>query len=314
MTPMKHKINPQIDCVFKALLGSIENKASLLDFLNSILMPESAIKDVEILNPYNEKEFMSDKLTIVDIKAVDTNGYQYQIELQMANYRYLPPRMLYMWSDIYGSQLKNGEDYHQLNPVISIWLLTDELFKDSEAHHHHFQLIDKHHQRLLSEHCSIHVIELNKWKKRETLNPNENWLYFLKEAKHWNSLPSELNTPVMRSAMKTLKQFSEKEREYHLYQSRQNAIRDELSKQRYFEEVERDFKQANNDLNKANHDLDKANHDLDKVNHDLDKVNHDLDKVNHDLEQAKLRLEQEKENSKDEIEALKARLRAAGLD
>jgi predicted transposase/invertase (TIGR01784 family) len=213
----------------------------------------------------------------------------------MANYRYLPPRMLYMWSDIYGSQLKNGEDYHQLNPVISIWLLTDELFQDTETYHHHFQLIDKHHQRLLSEHCSIHVIELNKWKKHKTLNQNENWLYFLKEAKHWNSLPSELNTPVMRSAMKTLQQFSEKEREYHLYQSRQNAIRDELSKQRYFEEVER------------NHI--RITKDIELVNDKLKQANKDVEKANKNTEQAELKLE----HSKEEIEALQAKLRAAGL-
>lgn len=56
-SPMKHKINPQVDCVFKALLGSVENTASLLDFLNSILLPASLIKEVVILNPYNEKEF-----------------------------------------------------------------------------------------------------------------------------------------------------------------------------------------------------------------------------------------------------------------
>jgi predicted transposase/invertase (TIGR01784 family) len=78
---MKHQINPTVDCVFKAILGTEENKNLLIHFLNAILEPKKAslIKDVTIKNPYNEKEFSTDKLTIVDIKAIDENGKIYQI-------------------------------------------------------------------------------------------------------------------------------------------------------------------------------------------------------------------------------------------
>jgi len=34
---MKHRIDPKIDCVFKALLGSEENRNLLVHFLNAIL-------------------------------------------------------------------------------------------------------------------------------------------------------------------------------------------------------------------------------------------------------------------------------------
>jgi predicted transposase/invertase (TIGR01784 family) len=70
---MKHKINPTVDCVFKAILGSEENKNLLIHFLNAILEPEkgSLIKEVLIKNPYNERSFTDDKLTIVDVKAID---------------------------------------------------------------------------------------------------------------------------------------------------------------------------------------------------------------------------------------------------
>ena len=40
-----------------------------------------------------------------------------------------------------------------------------------------------------------------------------------------NTLPSWMKTEVMRQAMNTIKQFSEKERDYHAYQSRQNFLR-----------------------------------------------------------------------------------------
>lgn len=37
---MKHRIDPKIDCVFKALLGSEENRNLLLHFLNAVLANE----------------------------------------------------------------------------------------------------------------------------------------------------------------------------------------------------------------------------------------------------------------------------------
>ena len=105
---MKHRISPTVDCVYKAILGAVENKNLLLDFLNAVLAPQFPISDVEILNPYNEREFYSDKLTIVDVKARDEEGRTYQVEIQLAVFSYLPERMLYTWSDIYQSSYKAG--------------------------------------------------------------------------------------------------------------------------------------------------------------------------------------------------------------
>ena len=81
---MKHRIDPKIDCVFKALLGSVENRNLLIHFLNAILTSDlsAPIIEVEILNPYNDKEFLDDKLSVVDVKAKDSDGRLYQIEIQ----------------------------------------------------------------------------------------------------------------------------------------------------------------------------------------------------------------------------------------
>jgi predicted transposase/invertase (TIGR01784 family) len=70
---MKHSIDPKIDCVFKSILGNESNRNLLLHFLNAVLASElkSQITYIEILNPYNEKEHLDDKLSIVDVKAKD---------------------------------------------------------------------------------------------------------------------------------------------------------------------------------------------------------------------------------------------------
>ena len=96
---MKHRINPIVDCVFKAILGSPKNKNLLVHFLNAILERKkgSLIRSVAIKNPYNEREFIGDKLTAVDVKAIDEKGRNYQIEIQTAIHAALPARILYTW-------------------------------------------------------------------------------------------------------------------------------------------------------------------------------------------------------------------------
>ena len=77
---MKHRIDPKIDCVFKALLGAEINRDLLIHFLNAVLVEElpEQIIEVEILNPHNEREFIDDKLSIIDVKARDDKERMYQ--------------------------------------------------------------------------------------------------------------------------------------------------------------------------------------------------------------------------------------------
>ena len=96
---MKPQIDPKVDCVFKAMLGSEAHKALLVHFLNAVLTrdPGKRIQDVELLNPYNEREFETDKLSVVDVKARDEAGQWYQIEIQLAAHPGLAARILYTW-------------------------------------------------------------------------------------------------------------------------------------------------------------------------------------------------------------------------
>ncbi len=152
--------------------------------------------------------------------------------------------MLYTWSDIYQSQIQSGEQFSELRPVISIWMLTENLFPKSPAFHHHFQIVDQDNQIRLSDQCSIHLLELDKWQYSEALNPEGQWLYFFKEAENWRELPEIMNTPKMRQAMAVLERFSEKEADYHLYQARQNAIREEKTRQKLLEDALREKEDA----------------------------------------------------------------------
>ena len=123
---MKHSVDPMVDCVFKAILGSDEHINLLLNFINSVCQDDfqSPISNLTIMNPYNEKDFLTDKMSIVDVKASDDTGNIFQIEIQLFVSNSLKQRMVHNWAEIYSRQLKEGDSWSQLKPVIAICWLT----------------------------------------------------------------------------------------------------------------------------------------------------------------------------------------------
>jgi predicted transposase/invertase (TIGR01784 family) len=290
-TAMRHAIDPKIDCVFKALLGAESNRTLLIHFLNAILRSAlpAAISKVEILNPYNEREFLDDKLSIVDIKARDDQGGLHQIEIQLLSYRDLPARISYGWADLYSAQLSSGQPYSQLKPTYAIWLLAEDLFPERTGYLHDFRLRDAQGHSLV-EHGGIWLLELDKFDAERVNTEQERWLKFFKEGEHLNSeaLPMWMQTPEMKQAMNTLEQFSEKDRAYHAYQARQNYLRQQMSIQQ-----ELDDRRAEADQARQTAEQERKNAEQERKN----------------AEQARMAFEQEraaKEAALAELERLKA--------
>ena len=235
---MKHRIDPKIDCVFKALLGADENRNLLVHFLNAVLLKElkAPVVDVDIINPYSEREFLLDKLSIVDVKARDKEGRLFQVEIQLVQYGHLPSRMIYSWADIYSQQLQKGDGYELLKPTYSIWLLDDTLVTSDKDYVHTYKLRDNRGQTLL-DHGGIWLFEIDKFSTQKIASEEQRWLRFLKEGEGLDdqSLPDWMSTHEMEQAMNTLIKFSEKERDYHEYQARQNFLREQRTIQKELE-------------------------------------------------------------------------------
>ena len=238
---MKPHIDPKVDCVFKALLGAEGHVSLLRHFLNAVLLPETGarIDKVEILNPYNEREFESDKLSVVDIKARDERGRSYQIEIQLLLHPSLTSRMLYTWSAIYHGLLSKGKDFTELRPVISIWLLNETLFARPGAHHLPFVAWNCEHQLVLSEDFRIHVLQLPEWQMQDHISGElDRWMYLFTQGEDVDvdAPPTILQTDEMKEAIHMLRHFSENERDYLLYQKRLDSMRVEAT---WLGEIER---------------------------------------------------------------------------
>src|SRR5437762_11317008 len=96
-------IDPKVDYAFKHLFGREATRALLIDLVDAVLNPAPGrqITEIELLNPFNPKEKLDDKLSILDIKARDQSGRRLNIEMQMLAYRYYDKRILYYWSKLH---------------------------------------------------------------------------------------------------------------------------------------------------------------------------------------------------------------------
>ena len=83
-------IDPKVDYAFKHLLGREATRPILIDVIDKVLNsdPDHQIRDLDLLNPFNPKESFDDKLSILDIKARDQAGRQFNVEMQMLASRY----------------------------------------------------------------------------------------------------------------------------------------------------------------------------------------------------------------------------------
>ncbi len=304
---MKHRIDPKIDCVFKALLGSLENRNLLVSFLNAMLADElsAPIVRVEILNPYNDKEFLDDKLSIVDVKASDARERIFQIEIQMLRYAHLPARMLYTWADIYSQQLQSGNAYQKLQPTYALWLLAENLVDSDNDYLHAFKMRDAKGSTLI-EHGGIWLFELEKFSSQTIANEQQRWLLFFKQGGQLDDvqLPEWMGTPEMRQAMTTLRQFSEKEVNYHAYQARQNFLREQHTIELELKAAQQEKAQA---LLREQLALQRE-HEARQREHDARQREHDAKQREHDARQREQTALQEIEAQRREKEAALAEI------
>ena len=188
--------------------------------------------EVEILNPFNEKEYADDKLSVVDVKARDKSGRQFVVEMQMVARTHHRERVLYYATRLYGSQLVEGEKFDALRPVYTISIVNSRVVSDRPAFHTRYVLHDAGHDLTFTDDFVVHMIELQKFGTAiaEVDDELDIWCYFLRHADTLDlaALPAPLARPTVRKAMETLKMISEVERERIRYEDRVKRDRDHL--------------------------------------------------------------------------------------
>jgi predicted transposase/invertase (TIGR01784 family) len=224
-------VDPRNDYAFKSVFGSQRHSRVLLHLLNAVLVPAGLrIRSVQILNPLSEIRDLDDKKLILDVKAADEYGRLYNVEMQMAPAPSFPGRFLYYWSNTYGSQLKDGEHYGLLRPVISICFLDGTLFPGREECHLRFRLLEDTAHFPFTEDLDLHVFQLPRFTKMpdELGSDLDLWLYVLNNGSGLDltSLPYQLRVAEVEEALEAWAMLTQDRIQREIYEAREKARRD----------------------------------------------------------------------------------------
>lgn len=233
-------IRPTSDYVFKSIFGQVGNEKITQKFLSTIIGKKITSISLDE-NTMLDKNVLSDKLGILDIKATLNSSVICDIEMQMQNHENFEERMLYYWSKLYSKTLnkskkKGKKKYEDLKKTISIQILDFEPtnLKSLNKFHSKWKIIETECSNLvLTDHLEFHIISLEKLKNilRENNNPIEerkliNWIKFL-------LTPDNLDPQILKEeeeikmAKKELDRFRSNECEVYIAELREKAILDE---------------------------------------------------------------------------------------
>ena len=180
----KKRLKPAFgdDCFIRYLFSDEGNENIVLDFINGVMIDLNfqTFNNVVILNPFNLTKYLNGKESIVDVKCITEDNQTVIIEIQLQGNQYFICRSLYYWANSYSSLLNKSENYTKLSPVISINVLDFILFNDIDDFHSCYLLKEIKHNKILTDHCMLHYIELPKFNLNNNKEKLSSWIKFFK--------------------------------------------------------------------------------------------------------------------------------------
>ncbi len=154
-------LDPRNDFVFKMLFAN--SLPLLTDLINAVRSTEPPIVVESVQNPRIEAEEREGKFVILDILAKDAAGYFYNVEMQMCRREQWSARSMVYLAKALATQLKSGQRYATLKPVIGIHLLNYDLFADPNQALWCFEMRDRiNPAMILGREMQLNVVELAK--------------------------------------------------------------------------------------------------------------------------------------------------------
>ena len=227
-------MNPTNDYIFRRIFGREGNEEITKGLISAIIGKD--IKKLE-LNESRivEKDLKDDKVGILE------DGTMVNIEMQIVQNSNIEKRILFYWSKLYYSQLKEGENYNKLNKTIVILIADFELdrIKELEKYHTEWEIREKEYsKKVLTEALEIHIIELEKLTKQLKENKIDKkdrtmlWSLFIKNPERMGKEEMSENEDI-KKAKEELEKIQADEREQELADLRMKHIRDTQAVEEY---------------------------------------------------------------------------------
>ena len=317
-------ISPRVDLVFQRIFGAPGSEPLLIDLLNSVLRPRHPIAEVRLLNPVLSPEAHDGRLIVVDLVAIDDQGAQVQVEMQTTAHSHLRPRMLHGWARLYGGQLGAGQPFSELRPVISVWFCDRDALpapppSRARPFAAHFEVAERGGGRVLSDHFGLHIIELRRFRAAvEAPQPEDRWLHFLAEAEGWRAVPPLLHSEPLEAAMTLLHSIRADPKERALLEAYNKRLSIEATyaedlaeerAQRLRAEAERERAKANERRAEAELEQERRRAEAERERAEANER-----RAAAELQRAEAQAETERQRAQEVTDALRAKLRALGID
>ncbi|MDI9355988.1 MAG: Rpn family recombination-promoting nuclease/putative transposase, partial [Chitinophagaceae bacterium] len=221
------------DVAFRKIFGCEQSPEILLSFLNAVLdLPKGKkIIHIDFKNPYQFPQIHKKKQSILDVKVVDENKKNYIVEMQVEEPDGFENRVQYYTNKDFVSQIKKGDQYVLLNPVLFIGVIKFNFFKNTDYITRHILLDTKIHTHELKG-TEYNFVELMKFHKteKECLTITEQWVFFLKNSETLKDIPKNITDKGLLSAYDMACKFKWNEKELEEYDYASMREQDERGK------------------------------------------------------------------------------------
>ena len=220
------------DLFARYLFGRNGSEDLLEDLVNATLSDFNfeEVKDLEIIDPFNLSENIDLKESIIDVKAKTKDNKTVIIEFQLCGNKNFVDRIFYYISKNIVSELKEGEDYQEVQKIISINILDFNLnFGDDGKPHRCFKLIDTESHNISLDYIQMHLIEVQRFidilekSTIEELKKNKllTWMKFF-TSNNLELIEKELKeaNPIMTKAIEEYKRFTSDDKLMRAYAAR----------------------------------------------------------------------------------------------
>ncbi len=202
---MKAKyVNPFTDFGFKKLFGEEASKASLIDFLTSLL-PETNIVDLSFKDKEKLGQTDMDRKAIYDIYCEDNQGEKIIVELQKAKQNYFKDRTVYYSTFPIQEQAQKGEWNYKLKAVFCVGVLDFTFKKKVKLGKgevmHTVQLKDQKNQVFYDKLKFVYLEMPHFIKTEQELETRlDKWLYFIKNLENFQNIPDIFKDEIFTEA------------------------------------------------------------------------------------------------------------------
>ena len=192
---MAKYLDPKADLTFKKIFG--EHPDLVMSLLNALLPLEKGkeICDIHYLSPERVPRTEEGKDSIVDVYCETNDKRQFIVEMQMYWSTNFMQRVLFNSSKVYVSQLKQGADYENLQPVYSLNLIDDIFEPKMEEFYHYYRLVHDKDTKKVIDGFHLAFVELKKFQPKTMAEKKMQvlWLRFLTEINAYTEeVPQEL--------------------------------------------------------------------------------------------------------------------------